>query len=66
MRFPNFDGSVPRASCENGVLGVRGESNRGNPVIVHIILNSELALSNCIPDLDVLVSATRSNLPVVS
>jgi hypothetical protein len=62
---PNLDCLVPRCADDDGVLGVVVESDRGNPVSVGVLLNSELALSNSVPNLEVLISSTTGNLSVI-
>ena len=62
---PHLDGLVPRCADNDGVLCVLVEFNAGNPVGVSILLYSEFALSNSVPDLEVLVSSTAGNLSVI-
>ena len=62
---PHLDGLVPRSAHNNGGLGVLVELHGGNPVRVGALLDGELALTNGVPDLEVLVSAAASNLSVV-
>lgn len=62
---PNLDGLIPRSANNDGSLGVLEELNAGDPVGVGALLDGELALTNSVPDLEVLVSTTASNLSVV-
>lgn len=62
---PHLDGLVPWSADNDGVLGILVEFNAGNPVSVSILLNSEFALSNGVPDLEVLISSTTGNLSVI-
>lgn len=62
---PDLDGSVPGSRDNDWGLGVVVELDSGNPVSVSVFLNSELALSNGVPDLESLVSSSRGNLSVV-
>lgn len=62
---PNLDCLVPGSTDNDGVLGVVVESDRGDPVSVSVLLDSELALSNSVPNLEVLISSTTGNLSVI-
>lgn len=62
---PNLDCLVPWSANNDGVLGILVEFNAGNPVRVSTWLNSEFALSNSVPDLEVLISSTTGNLSVI-
>jgi len=62
---PNLDCLIPRSRNDEGSLGILEELNCGNPVSVSALLNGEFALTNGVPDLEVLVSATAGNLSVV-
>lgn len=63
--IPDLDSLVPRGGDNNWVLGILVELNAWNPVSVSVLLNGELALSNSVPDLQVLVSSTASDLSVI-
>jgi len=62
---PNLDGLVPGSRHHNGGLCVREEFDLGYPISVGVLVHSELAFSNGVPDLDVVVSISAGNLPVV-
>lgn len=65
LRVPHFDLFIPSSSDEKRGLSIGGESNSGDPVGVTVLLNSVLAVSDGIPDLDEVISSSRSNLSVV-
>jgi hypothetical protein len=62
---PDLDGSIPRGRDDDRSLHVVVESDAGNPVGVLVLLNSELADTLDVPNLDLLVDGAGSNLPVV-
>lgn len=63
--FTNLDSAVPTSRHNDGIGMVRRESDAGNPVRVAVILDGVLALSECVPQLDCLVSRARNDLTVV-
>jgi len=63
--IPNLDSLVPRGRNNEGGLGILEELNSGNPIVVSALLDGEFALTNGVPDLEVLVSATGGNLSVL-
>jgi len=56
--IPNLDGLVPRSAYNDGALNILVELDCGDPVSMSVLLNCELALTNGVPDLESLVSAT--------
>lgn len=62
---PHLDGLVPRGRHNDGALGVLVELNAGNPVGVSVLFDGELALSDGVPDLQVLISSSTCDLSVV-
>ena len=62
---PDLDGSIPRGRNNDWLLHVVVESNAGNPVVVGLLLNGELALTIDVPDLDGLVHGAGHDLSVV-
>ena len=68
LDVPNLDKLVPTGRDDGSLLLVlvRRESNGGDPVAVAlVVLESVLALTNGVPDLDLTVTAGRDNLSVV-
>ena len=62
---PDLKESVPAYSSEVFQL-LRGRvPNPTNPVIVNVLVNRVLALTFHVPELDVLLTSTRQNNPVV-
>ena len=62
---PYLDGLVPWGADNDGGLVVLVEFNAWNPISVSVLFYGEFALTNSVPDLDVLVSATGSDLSVI-
>jgi hypothetical protein len=62
---PDLDGSIPGGGDDNRSLHVIVESDARNPVGVLVLLNSELANTLDVPNLDLLINGTGGNLPVV-
>lgn len=56
---------VPSGADDDRVLGVRAESNAGDPVGVSLIGDGELAVTEGVPELDGSVTGARHDLPVV-
>ena len=63
--IPDLDGSIPGGRDDNRSLHVVVESDAGNPVGVLVLLDSELANTLDVPNLDLLINGAGSNLPVV-
>lgn len=63
--IPNFNSLVPRSGNNNlGLVGVV-EFDTGDGISVLILVNGVLALTLCVPDLDVMVKTTSNELSVV-
>jgi hypothetical protein len=62
---PNLDGLIPRGRDDNRSLHVVVESDAGNPVLMLVLLNGELANTLDVPNLDLLVDRSGSNLSIV-
>ncbi len=56
---------IPTAANNDGVDWVRAEPHAADPFGVTLVFDVVLALAECVPQLDGLVSATRDNLSVV-
>ena len=63
---PHLDHLVPAAGHDEGDLGGRGEPDTGDPLAVAVlVLNSVLALTQSVPELDSFVSGSAHDLSVV-
>jgi len=60
-----LDDLVPTSRDNDGVLGVRAESDTADPLGVTIVGDVELALAEGVPELDGAVTRTRDDLTVV-
>lgn len=56
---------VPTSGNNDGVLGVRGEANAGNPLGVALVSDGELAVTEGVPELDGAITRTRDDLAVI-
>ena len=63
--IPNLDDLVPSSRDYQRLLGGGRETDARNPVVVLILLNGVLALTECVPQLDGLVATRRDDLSVV-
>lgn len=63
---PDLDHPVPSGGDDDGVGGVGGEANAGNPLGVTLLGDGVFALSEGVPELDGLVAGGGDDLPVVS
>lgn len=61
-----LDDLVPASGNDDGVGGVGGEADAGDPLGVTILLDGELALTEGVPELDGLVTGSRDDLTVIS
>ena len=66
VQVPHLDDLVPTTRYNDGHGRVRRESHAGNPFLVTIFDDGELAFTQSIPELDGLVSGARNNLAVIS
>ena len=64
-QVPDLDNLVPARRDDQRLLGRGRESNARDPVVVLVVLNRELALTEGVPQLDGLVAAGRDDLSVV-
>lgn len=62
---PDLDNLVPTSGNEGGDLGVGGEADARDPLLVAISVQGVLALTESVPELDGLVAGTRDNLAVI-
>jgi hypothetical protein len=62
---PNLDSSIPRSRDNNRSLHIVVESDARNPVGMLVLLDGELANTLDVPNLDLLIDRSGSNLPVV-
>lgn len=62
---PHFDGLIKWSWDDDGGFNVLVESNARDPISMSVLLNSEFALSNSVPDLKVSVNTTTGDLSVV-
>lgn len=60
-----LDDLVPASGDDDGVGGVGGEADAGDPLGVAILLDVELALTEGVPELDGLVAGSGDDLTVV-
>nr|GMC80188.1 Zinc finger, CCHC-type [Ipomoea batatas] len=66
-QIPDFDGSIPRPRNNGGLESAGAEANTRNPFVVTIgVLNSVLALTQSVPQLDGAVTGRRHNLAVIN
>jgi len=63
--LPDLDDLVPASGDDDGVGGVRGEADAGDPLGVTILLDGELALTEGVPELDGLVTGSGDDLTVI-
>jgi len=63
--LPDLHELVPSTADNNGVLGVRAESHARNPVLVSLLGDGELAVTEGVPELDCAVARSRNDLSVV-
>jgi len=64
-KLPDLDNLVPASGDDDGVGGVGGETDAGDPLGVTILLDGELALTEGVPELDGLVTGSRDDLTVI-
>lgn len=60
-----LDKLVPAGGDDDGVLGVGGEPDARDPFGVALVGDGELAVTECVPELDCAVSRAGNNLAVV-
>jgi len=63
--IPDLDGLIPGGGDNNWGLGVVVVSNARNPVGVRVLVNSELADSMDVPNLEGLINGSRGDLSVI-
>lgn len=63
---PDLDGLIPRGSDANGGLVSMIEAHAGNGISVSVLVNSVLALSLDVPDLNLVVATSGKDLSVIS
>jgi len=63
---PDLDEPVPAGGNNDGVGGVGGEADAGDPLGVAVLGDGVLALTEGVPELDGLVAGGGDDLPVVS
>lgn len=56
---------VPTAADNNGVLGIRAESNARDPIGMSLLGDSELAVTQSVPQLDCSIAGAGNDLSVV-
>lgn len=61
----DLDELVPASGDDDGVLGVRGEANAGDPLGVALVGDGVLAVTEGVPQLDGAVTGARDDLTVV-
>jgi hypothetical protein len=61
----NLDELVPASGDDDGVLGVGGEADAGDPVGVALVGDGVLAVTEGVPQLDGAVAGSRDDLAVV-
>lgn len=61
----DLDELVPASGDDDGVLGVRGEANAGDPLGVALVGDGVLAVTEGVPQLDGAVTGTGDDLTVV-
>jgi len=65
-KVPDLNNLVPTSGNNDGVSGVGGEANAGNPFGVSFVGDGEFAFSEGVPELDGLITRSRDDLSVVS
>ncbi len=65
-QIPDLDDLVPTSRNNQRLLGGRRETNAGDPVVMLVLLDGVLALTQGVPELDGLVTTGRDDLSVVS
>ena len=63
--LPDLDGAVPGPGGEDAFFSVGREPDGGDPVVVLVVFDGELAFSDGVPDFDVLCSVSGSDLSIV-
>lgn len=62
---PYLDKLIPSSRYNDGVFGIHGESNTGDPLRVSVIGDGYFAVPENIPELDGAISGAADNLAVV-
>lgn len=62
---PHLDGLIIRSTHNQGILSVLVELHARHPVSVGILIDCELALTHCVPNLELFVSSSAGNLSVI-
>lgn len=62
---PDLDSLVPRGSDDDGGLATVVELNAGNGISVLVLVNSVLAYTLSVPDLNLVVKTTSNDLSIV-
>lgn len=65
IRVAHLDELVPSGRDDDRVLGVRAEADAGDPVLVTLLGDRELAVTKSVPQLDGAVAGSRNDLSVV-
>ena len=63
--IPNLDGLIPRGRDDDWFLDIVEVSDAGDPVGMLVLVNGELADTVDVPNLEVLIDGTGSNLSIV-
>jgi hypothetical protein len=63
--LPDLDELVPSTADDDWVLGVRAESNARNPIRVSLLSDSELAVTEGVPELNSTIAGSGNDLSVV-
>lgn len=65
MGISHLDQLVPSRADDDRILGVRAETNARNPIGVSFLSDSELAVTESVPELDGTIAGSGDNLSVV-
>lgn len=66
LHVPDLNNVVPTSRNEGRGIGVGGEADAGDPLLVTVVVQGVLAATKGVPDLDGLIARAGDNLAVVS